>query len=234
MVADFFGVAAEFWETAPWEVLSREEILQVQGLGPDPVYLSVLGGEEDEVPGLGVHDDPTRPARAVVAFVGRQQAGDALVREVQENGLPLAHPDALPLAFQPGQEHLAAPSELAALGRCLQVVLRFLQAGLDEREAVEDHTLRLADRSRVRVTWREVDPFADMNPVHSSRFHAAEPPGEAQAPAARPFCHGPRPGRNDPCWCGSGQKYKKCHLEADRQQDSQALRTEASGIKDPG
>lgn len=25
-----------------------------------------------------------------------------------------------------------------------------------------------------------------------------------------------RPGRNDPCWCGSGLKYKKCHLDADR------------------
>jgi methionyl aminopeptidase len=24
-----------------------------------------------------------------------------------------------------------------------------------------------------------------------------------------------KPGRNDPCWCGSGQKYKKCHLAAD-------------------
>ena len=24
------------------------------------------------------------------------------------------------------------------------------------------------------------------------------------------------PGRNDPCWCGSGKKYKKCHLDADR------------------
>lgn len=24
-----------------------------------------------------------------------------------------------------------------------------------------------------------------------------------------------RPGRNDPCWCGSGKKYKKCHLDAD-------------------
>ena len=23
-------------------------------------------------------------------------------------------------------------------------------------------------------------------------------------------------GRNDPCWCGSGKKYKKCHLDADR------------------
>ena len=25
-----------------------------------------------------------------------------------------------------------------------------------------------------------------------------------------------RPGRNDPCWCGSGRKYKKCHLDLDR------------------
>ena len=23
-------------------------------------------------------------------------------------------------------------------------------------------------------------------------------------------------GRNEPCWCGSGKKYKKCHLDADR------------------
>jgi hypothetical protein len=26
---------------------------------------------------------------------------------------------------------------------------------------------------------------------------------------------GPRLGRNDPCWCGSGKKYKKCHLTED-------------------
>ncbi len=24
-----------------------------------------------------------------------------------------------------------------------------------------------------------------------------------------------RPGRNEPCWCGNGKKYKKCHLDAD-------------------
>jgi hypothetical protein len=24
------------------------------------------------------------------------------------------------------------------------------------------------------------------------------------------------PRRNDPCWCGSGLKYKKCHLRSDR------------------
>jgi preprotein translocase subunit SecA len=33
-------------------------------------------------------------------------------------------------------------------------------------------------------------------------------PSAAPAPAKRP-------GRNDPCWCGSGKKYKKCHLDED-------------------
>jgi preprotein translocase subunit SecA len=26
----------------------------------------------------------------------------------------------------------------------------------------------------------------------------------------------PKVGRNDPCWCGSGKKYKQCHLRADQ------------------
>jgi uncharacterized protein YecA (UPF0149 family) len=35
---------------------------------------------------------------------------------------------------------------------------------------------------------------------------------------------GSEPGRNEPCWCGSGQKYKRCHLDADRLK-AQAQRT---------
>jgi len=32
------------------------------------------------------------------------------------------------------------------------------------------------------------------------------------APPQKPFVHGaPKLGRNDPCSCGSGKKYKKCH-----------------------
>ena len=26
---------------------------------------------------------------------------------------------------------------------------------------------------------------------------------------------GVKPGRNEPCWCGSGKKYKKCHRPED-------------------
>jgi len=33
-----------------------------------------------------------------------------------------------------------------------------------------------------------------------------------------------RPGRNDPCWCGSGKKYKKCHMREDQEKDRQAHR----------
>ncbi|MCC6335891.1 MAG: preprotein translocase subunit SecA [Myxococcales bacterium] len=36
--------------------------------------------------------------------------------------------------------------------------------------------------------------------------------GKAEAPEQKPVKReGPRVGRNDPCWCGSGKKYKKCH-----------------------
>ncbi len=31
-----------------------------------------------------------------------------------------------------------------------------------------------------------------------------------------------RPGRNEPCWCGSGKKYKKCHLQEDEQRDRES------------
>jgi hypothetical protein len=34
--------------------------------------------------------------------------------------------------------------------------------------------------------------------------------------ASTPAVRRERPGRNDACWCGSGVKYKKCHLDEDR------------------
>ena len=35
-------------------------------------------------------------------------------------------------------------------------------------------------------------------------------------------------GRNDPCHCGSGQKYKKCHAPADDAQKSAELAAQAA------
>ena len=47
-----------------------------------------------------------------------------------------------------------------------------------------------------------------------------------------------KPGRNDPCWCGSGLKYKKCHLNEDTIQEREAalnpLPFPAEPTGDPG
>jgi len=41
-------------------------------------------------------------------------------------------------------------------------------------------------------------------------------PGFDPAEEDEPYVRSePKVGRNDPCWCGSGKKYKKCHLAAD-------------------
>lgn len=39
---------------------------------------------------------------------------------------------------------------------------------------------------------------------------------------------GPKIGRNDPCRCGSGKKYKKCHLEEDESEERKLRRAETA------
>src|SRR5581483_535151 len=43
----------------------------------------------------------------------------------------------------------------------------------------------------------------------------------------------PKPGRNDPCLCGSGKKYKKCHLQADEEAELAELEEEGKEDQDP-
>lgn len=40
-----------------------------------------------------------------------------------------------------------------------------------------------------------------------------------------------RPGRNDPCHCGSGKKYKKCHEAEDAAAESKALAAQAAAAE---
>ena len=35
--------------------------------------------------------------------------------------------------------------------------------------------------------------------------------GNGSGPSAPAKKSGPKIGRNDPCWCGSGKKFKRCH-----------------------
>ncbi|HET9271112.1 MAG TPA: SEC-C metal-binding domain-containing protein [Vicinamibacterales bacterium] len=96
------------------------------------------------------------------------------------------------------------------------------------KDRIDDETVRYLWRLRPVVTEGGGAP-APPRPAPrqappltlSSGSSAAPPPG---APAPRPARTGgddavvkpfkrdePKLGRNDPCWCGSGKKFKKCH-----------------------
>ena len=59
----------------------------------------------------------------------------------------------------------------------------------------------------------ETVPHADVHNVQYQHASYDEEPGGSadEAPPQRPVQAGPKVGRNDPCPCGSGKKYKHCH-----------------------
>jgi hypothetical protein len=91
----------------------------------------------------------------------------------------------------------------------------------------KDHTLEELSRSGyykwVEDTVRETEWWACFQPPAPPPRIAASSPARGAAPIsapARPWAQtrppvhlGPKPGRNAPCPCGSGLKYKKCCLK---------------------
>jgi preprotein translocase subunit SecA len=47
-------------------------------------------------------------------------------------------------------------------------------------------------------------------PLPPGRRQAAASPAKGEAPRREPVTKKEKVGRNDPCPCGSGKKYKKC------------------------
>jgi preprotein translocase subunit SecA len=58
------------------------------------------------------------------------------------------------------------------------------------------------------------------------QMRAVHPSGGGDGPR-KPARSQKRPGRNDPCWCGSGKKYKICHMRQDME-SGQSQRTDAA------
>ena len=63
--------------------------------------------------------------------------------------------------------------------------------------------------SRLPATWSRAEPASATRRSAAGAATATVVAGNGNgAPVAR---SGPKVGRNDPCWCGSGKKFKKCH-----------------------
>jgi preprotein translocase subunit SecA len=83
-------------------------------------------------------------------------------------------------------------------------------------ESVRNDVTRLLVTVQIRSAEdvEETAPHADVQNVqyHHADYDEALGTGEAaDAPAQQPAIAAPKVGRNDPCPCGSGKKYKHCH-----------------------
>jgi preprotein translocase subunit SecA len=108
----------------------------------------------------------------------------------------------------PKQEYKREAFELfeALLDRLKQEVVRILSQlqikRQDEAEVIEQQRREEAERQKLAFQHAQTSALPD---VEQGEAEASEPP---QRPVVR---DAPKVGRNDPCPCGSGKKYKQCH-----------------------
>lgn len=155
---------------------------------------------------------------------------DALRQEADSHGWPVAAADAFPVfdSFDPdGVRRLLRDLDFRIVSAAVTALNAFVEA---EREA-----LRAEEFEPVRMTyhlgWAQVgggpgEPGDDLAVDLCTPYHAfddfALPGSEAAgsvrpAPATAPAPPPPKLGRNDPCHCGSGRKYKRCHMAEDEE-----------------
>ena len=67
------------------------------------------------------------------------------------------------------------------------------------------------DNQRNDAPARQHRAKVDVNKLQASRMQAAAQAGQGEKEKPMPLHVEKKIGRNDPCPCGSGKKYKQCH-----------------------
>ncbi len=189
----FSEAAFQFYLLAPWALLSDADIFEIGGLAPKPLIVSILG-QGREVYGLSLYEGVESFRRfaegdrsSYVAFMDFNEASAThqLRQQIRKAGGKLLDNDTCAYAFGVGQ-----PSPVGHY-RLLTEVMTLLCQVVDCKGGVKDGTVELTDSGGrpVRVTFPvDLESASESTPASSQKL-----------------------GRNDPCWCGSGKKFKKCH-----------------------
>ncbi|MFN3979316.1 MAG: preprotein translocase subunit SecA [Caldilinea sp.] len=78
----------------------------------------------------------------------------------------------------------------------------------------------------VQLQSQQAQQIATPSPIaRNIRTNRGNGGGDAKPQTMRKS--GPELGRNDPCWCGSGKKYKNCHMKSDQKQGATPQRVAA-------
>jgi hypothetical protein len=231
VVAALFAAAADLYRSAPWDELVEFQVLEVDidALDVNGACLSVTGAsDEEEVQdpkGLMLfrsfddherymdalasmdHDDTVLDFNAPVlalTYHRREELPQQMRRETASHGWPVAAASAYPMLEyrnRYGMPEALREHDAQVIAACARALIAFLPEHVDDlpfqSEKVVEGSYGVGDDVEVRIAAHGGDWMFDL------------------PPRLEPVVHGPRVGRNEPCPCGSGKKYKKCCLAKD-------------------
>lgn len=225
-LGQLFQAASLLFRAAPWRYATEEHLLRVDipQFGIEGACLCVIG-EAGESRGILLFrsladferfgegggravvgeelDDGVRRVVAMrsLSFDRKRDLPRAMLAEVERHRWTVAGANAYPVFFCLGPSFTPlenSEEDVRIMTVCTRALLAFLVRHRDWFEVGSFDTIKESSRGEDDVEVVLTGPY-DLDEL---------PPQELSTPK-------PRVGRNDPCPCGSGRKYKKCHLEAD-------------------
>lgn len=223
-----FAASRRFLDEEPWGVIDSDAVAPATfrvGTREVTREVSIMGAGGEEF-GVAIYDEPGSVLRVIAAMdAGRPQEAsrvDALSVTFDEE--PAWAVDALraafglgrlpfPLRLRRGRPSPATAEELLQLAAVLEAaVLR----GAEETPEDLAEVVTQISAAGLTVTARLGIPELPAEPLDDD---LAEP---MLVPEPLPVTRRERTPRNAPCPCGSGRKYKKCHLAEDEARESAA------------
>jgi hypothetical protein len=231
-VGKLFRAAEILYSIAPWQVATDDQLLRmdIPALGVEGACVSIIGNLGES---LGLLIFPSLAGYEAFGRVAEEHARHALGsgpidlgtdclalnfergadlppgmrREVVAHGWPVADANAYPRVERRERDGASRPlveRDLKIASACATSLSAFFAKHQSLFEADEFEP--------VCESWfdeRDLEVRFTLPYQASALFDVEDSP--QRPPSARP-----KVGRNDPCPCGSGRKYKKCHLPVDQ------------------
>ncbi len=83
-----------------------------------------------------------------------------------------------------------------------------MQEDAPQQQQLREGRQQKTDMSSMRANKAEIDAAGDDYAANEKDYYD---PSDGTAVKQQPIKVGPKIGRNDPCPCGSGKKFKQCH-----------------------
>ncbi|MCK4304272.1 MAG: SEC-C domain-containing protein, partial [Candidatus Eisenbacteria sp.] len=238
LMEDLFHSAQILYRLAPWQVARDCQILRldIPQLGVEGACLSILGALGENLglaifPSFVAYENFRERAETADFSAGPPDMGtttlllsfdlgadlpESMFREVTEYGWPVADPKAYPTVYHHDRDGTPRPlteHDIRVVSSCAVSLAAFFTKHRDlfAQETPDEPVCESffdEDDLEVRFTMPyEAGELYSINsrpPINSSSLQPDLPPEIPEA--------GGKVGRNQPCPCGSGRKYKKCCL----------------------